>query len=184
MTTRHPLAVLREFLLDHETPGKLLEIADKYLHSMGKLGSEFVLPKQHEVLLPILEYYAGDLPGWVAYVKSIRDNMDRGTDRWRAVYELYRTLEVRNVQRERRERLNAAVDMAVRLGWVQPDFESKRRYANRCTNEWARMRTSLLDSVRSRTAKGRISEEERAELLERFWSEIDEFIQAGELPRP
>lgn len=184
MTTRHPLAELREHLLNAKDPGKLLLMADNYLQSMQKMGNSFVLPHEHTILAPILEYYAGDLRGWVKYVKGIRDRLVRGTEAWDSVYVLYRTLEIRAVQRERRERLSAAVDKAVALGLIEDDVEIKRRYANRCTNEWARMRTARLDSLRAGTSRKRISEDERNEILKEFWDEIDQLIAAGEVPTP
>lgn len=179
----HPLASLREDLLDMPDPAPVLRIADSYLTSMDRLGDSFVLPAEHHLVKPILEYYAGDLPGWVKYVRGVRDRMPLGTGK-NNVHEFFRTIVTRQVQRERRERVNSAVEKALRLGLIEDTPDVKARYARRCDARWKLRRLGLLDALRRKTAKGRVSEAERAEALDAFWNEVDHEISRGELPEP
>lgn len=180
----HPLYTLREKLLDHSNPAELLRIADNYLQSMGKMGEAFVLPAEHRLILPALEFYAGDLDGWVKYVKGIRDRLDPSDSRWRDVYELYRNMEIRRVQRIRRDRLVAVVTEAVKQRLIENTVPARQRYANRCTQHWAKARAAVLDAVRSKTKSGKVSEAERSEVLAEFWAAVDDDIKKGELPTP
>jgi hypothetical protein len=179
MTTTHPLVALREKLLDDPDIAAKLKLGDQYLQTMVKMGSSFVLPHDHAELLPILEYYQDDLVGWCNYVKGIRNRM-APSDRMSDVHDVFRTIEVRRVQAERRSRLDAAIKKALQLKRIEDTSEAKKHYANRCTQEWIKQRTAMLSGMRGRN--GRVNEDERAVALDAFWAAIDEGITLGEIP--
>ena len=84
----------------------------------------------------------------------------------------------------RRERVNSAVDKALRLGLLEDAPEVKHRYARRCDAQWKLRRLGMLDTLRRRTTGGRVNETERAEALEAFWNEVDNEIARGDMPQP
>ena len=180
----HPLAELREHLLYLPNAAEILRIADSYLTSMGRLGTNFVLPMEHAVVKPILDYYTGDLKGWVKYVRGVRNAFGRDSDQWTAMQELYRTVEIRNTQRERRDRLHAAIAMAVKRGLIEDTVDERKRYEKRCVQEWMKQRTLMLDAARRGSSKKKLNEDDRAMLLDEFWDNIDQLIAAGEVPIP
>lgn len=184
MKTRHPLATLREQLLDNKDPAAQLRIADNYLHSLGKMPEAFVLPKDHGALRPILEYFAGDLPGWVKYVKSVLDSIEHSDPRWSEVYALHRLVLTRLAQRVIRDRCDAALASALRQKLIHNTADATLKYAVRCKQTWTRARMDMLDELRRKTAKGRVSAEERAEALEAFWKSVDDDIANGDVPKP
>lgn len=178
---------LKEFratVLRLDRPEEVLRLADKYLAQMQDLGDSFVLPREHILVKPVLEYYAGDLEGWVKFLDSIRQRLPKEGRKFHAgVQELFRTVEVRYVQTQRRARLDAAVQKAVKLRLVPDTYDDKIRYARRCTQEWTKRRMDLLKN--SAKGKGsRITVEERETLLDDFWLEIDAEIDRGEVPKP
>ena len=172
----------RDALLEMESPAKVLRLADKYLQAMQEMGSDFVLPLQHVFIKPILEFYAGDLVGWRKFVRGVRDLLPRRSAAQLDVQDFYRTIDLRMVQQERRERLNAAVDTAVRLKKIPADYQSKVRYAKRCTQHWLKRKVAVMAEARSRISSGRVSREECDSILTNFWAEIDDEISRGELP--
>lgn len=179
------LRELRDTLLRIDHPEKLLLLADKYLTQVEELGDDFILPKDHVIIKPILEYYSGDLPGWLKFVKGVRDRLPMAGRKFHeGVNDLYRTLEVRLTQQERRERLDRAVATAVAKKLISNDTTEKIRYARRCTQSWKMRRENLLKVTASQTGNNRLSVAERETLLHEFWQQIDEEIYNGELPKP
>ena len=179
---------LKEFrgtLLRLDHPESVLTIADKYLSQMEEMGAHFVLPKEHQVVKPALEFYAGDLAGWVRFVKSVRDRLPKAGRGFHVeVNELYRKLSTRLKQQERRERLTRAVDTALRKQLIDDDYETKMRYARRCTKSWELRKENLLANGAKTAKGGRLSVEDRRVMLDEFWRNVDAEIQNGELPKP
>jgi hypothetical protein len=180
----HPLAELREHLLFRPDVADVLRIADNYLINIARMGSSFYLPLEHAEVKPILDYYAGDLKGWVKYIHGIRNMIGKQDARWPSMQELYRTVEIRLTQRDRRVRINAAIDCAVAKGLIESTTDSKRRYEKRCVQEWIKRRTLLLTTHMKSNPKGRLDEVSRAELLDEFWERIDQEIAEGKVPPP
>lgn len=179
---------LREFrdtLLRLDRPEEILQLADTYLTHMAELGAEFILPKKYELIKPALEYYANDLEGWVKFVRGVRDRLPRvGRQYHPGVNALLRKLEIRLTQQLRRDRLDTAVAMAVRKGLIEGDYETKVRYAKRCTQAWKLKRETMLKNAAMSTKSNRLSVAERELLLAEFWHNIEAEIQNGELPKP
>lgn len=177
------LKEFRDTILRLDRPEDVLILADKYLTQMQELGTSFVLPREHVLVKPILEYYTGDLPGWVKFVKGVRDRLPKeGRTFHGGVHDLYRTLEIRRTQQERRERLDAAVSKALKKKLIPDTYEEKMRYARRCTQVWKERRDNLLKAHIPK--KGRLSVEEREGLLEEFWRTVMAEVDNGEVPKP
>jgi hypothetical protein len=181
---------LREFrdtLLRLERPEEVLRLADKYLDSMQAMQGDFILPKQHEIVKPALEYYAGDLKGWLKFVKGVRDRLPKqGRSFHPGVNEIFRRIEIRATQQDRRVRLSNAVQMAIRRKLLPSNAsdEDKRKYAAKCTQEWLMRKRILLTGTAKQTKTGRVSVAEREVLLKEFWAQIDAEIENGEVPKP
>jgi len=176
---------LKEFratLLRLDHPEQILQLADTYLTQQQTMGSSFILPKEHEIVKPVLDYYTGDLAGWVKFVKGVRDRLPVDGRKFHAgVHEFYRKLEIRHVQMERRSRLDAALEVSLRKKLIPNTYEDKMRYTRRCTQVWKQRKDNLLKLHTPKT--GRITVEEREELLDEFWKMIDTEIQNGEVPK-
>lgn len=179
------LKEFRDTLLRIDRPEDVLRLTDDYLQQMEVMGDRFILPKEHELVKPALEQYAGDLIGWVKFVKNVRDRLPAvGRQLHPGVQELYRTLVVRKTQVERRERLDAAVAVAVKKKLIKSDYEAKRIYANRCTQVWKLRRDKMLETAAKMSKTGRLSLDEREVMLDEFWKNISAEIANGEVPKP
>lgn len=179
---------LKEFratVLRLDRPEEVLRLADEYLQDMERKGDRFILPKDHIIVKPVLEYYHGDLKGWVKFVKSVRDRLPvDGRKFHEGVHDIYRTVLIRLTQVERRARLDAAVTMAVKKKLIENTYDEKMRYSRRCTQAWKLRKDNLLTQHAKQTKKGVLSVEEREELLVDFWNNIAAEIDNGELPKP
>lgn len=57
------LKEFRDTLLRIDHPERILSLADTYITLLEKTGEDFLLPKEHVIVRPALEYFAGDLAG-------------------------------------------------------------------------------------------------------------------------
>lgn len=178
------LLELRDTLLAIAHPERILRLADDYLARFEVLGDDFILPAEHAVVKPILDFYVGDLTGWVKFVRNVRDRLDPQSAEFREVHEFYKTLNVRAIQRRTRAAIDAATASAIRLGLIQDKRADKERYARRCIQAWKLRKDAMLDSVRRASPTGRVSVSHREELLKEFWDQIAEEANSGEVPQP
>lgn len=160
-----------------------LRLADSYILQQQRFGSDFVLPEEHEELQPIIDRYGKNLEKFVAYVRDIRNSVEPRKSAYVALHELYRMLEVRLVQQQRRERAKRALTWLSRKH-PRLSSEQRLRWLRKLEQLWGKQRMQYMDVERRKTAKGRLSTEEREEILAEFWKEIDRQVDAGELPNP
>ena len=179
MTTMHELT--DELLLDREAV-KHLRLADNYIQMFNKAPRDFILPREHAKLKPLIEIYANDLNGFVRYILGVRDSFTHDTGAYTELHKLYRTISTRLLQQERRRRLTAAVDKAMEKRAKPASAETKAVWARKLEQEWGRRRLRYMTGYRDKTHRNRLSADERGEILERFWSTIDAEIAAGKLP--
>lgn len=178
------LREVRDTLLNINHPDRILRLADNYLQQFDELKDQFVLPREHAFVKPILEHYVGDLPGWVKFVKGIRDRLEPKTQEYVDVRELHKVLNIRMIQRRTRAILDVAVELACRKGMIDASWESKQRYAKRCIQTWKKRKDNMLDNVRRESPTGRGSVSHREELLREFWETVAAEVEAGEVPKP
>lgn len=172
-------------VLQSKDPALDLRLADDYISAWKKRGESFVLPRDHAYLAPIVERFADDPKRLLRYVRAVRDEIAEvrgmGSEEYKRLQELVRTLDVRIVQASRRERLRAAAEWLIK---EQPDLTTEHRkvWVRQLEQRWAKQRLAWLAAHRKK-AGGRLSEDERREVLDEFWSQIDEQIKVGALPR-
>lgn len=160
-----------------------LRLADSYMLQQHRLGRHFRVPEEHAEISPIIERYSKNLIKFVAYVKSLRDQAPPRSGGYFALHELYRTLEVRMIQQQRRERARRAYSWLER-GHPRLTYEQKQRWLRKLEQQWGRERMDFLEERRRKTGTGRLSTEEREELLQEFWSKVDQAVDRGDLPQP
>lgn len=180
---RMSLLELTDHLAGDPKAAEKLRLADNYILQQQRMGRHFRLPDEHADIEPLIERYAKDLNKFVAYVKSLRDQAPPRSEGYLALHEFYRTLEVRMIQQQRRDRARRA------YAWLEKNYpkltyEQKQRWVRKLEQQWGRERMRFLDEHRRKTGTGRLSVEEREELLEGFWAEIDRAVAKGELPQP
>lgn len=167
-----------DYILDSDDPARWLRLLDMYISQYNQMPAAFVLPREYAVLEPLIAAMARNHPKIVQYIKAIRDTLPKGS-KAADVNELYRTVMTRFIQQDRRQRMARALERAAELHGPAPSREVRVAYETKLYTLWGRRREELL-----RRAKGsdRLMTEERSEILELFWKEVDEQIEAGDLP--
>lgn len=158
-----------------------IKIADMLMAQKAAMGRAFEVPASHKALGPLIDTYWNKLDKFVDYVHQLRDDAPPRSDEYVALHELYRVLNVRLVQQQRRERFARAVK------WLESKHpktpaEDKAKWLRKLEQAWGRERLASMEHARRKTKQGRLSSEEREHVLREFWSEIDERITAGDLP--
>lgn len=166
---------------NQEKAAQRLALADKYAQAYLQDPAAFALPDKHKELEPIVKEYARDLEGFVDLIVRVRDSVERSCAAWEQLQALYRRIKGRHTQQIRRERSDRAIQKAEELyGWVE--FHQRLAWVARLEHAWAQRRLAHLDDYRAKTANGRLSTDERSEILLEFWDIIDNEIYEGEVP--
>lgn len=160
---------------------KWLTLTDKYMQTFAKDPSIFLLPKTHEILKPLIEAYALNTDGFVQYLVGIRDSFSKQDLAWEQVQTIYRRVNGRYVQQQRRERSKRAIEKAEAL-YGPTDYHTRLKWVSDLEHSWAKRRLLFLDKHRGSHAADRIDTETRAELLLEFWEIIDTEIHEGKMP--
>lgn len=158
-----------------------LIIADKHMMSYAKDKELFALPKQHELIKPLVEVFAHDLGGFAEYLLELRDNFDRRSRQFVDIQTIYRRVNGRYVQQQRRERMARAVAKAEEL-YGELTYTKRMQWMAELEHKWAQRRLAFLEQQRVRIKQQRLDTELRAEMLLEFWDIIDTEIHKGELP--
>ena len=177
-----PLALCTNMML--RNPDKVSEwitIADRYMQTYAEDPNTFLLPKAHEFLKPLIESYALNLEGFTQYLIGLRDCFDRSTAQFTQIQAIYRRVNGRFVQQQRRERISRAVAKAEELYGEIP-YTERIQWMARIEHEWAQRRLAWLEQQRQRLSKERLSVDIRTELLLEFWDNIDTEIYEGNIP--
>jgi len=165
-------------------PAEELRLADRYIYLYNKAPKRFLLPTEHTYLKPIIDVYAGNLDGWREYIKGFweyavsRYGPNSGISI--GIYEFSRTVDIRYAQQLRRIRLNRAAEW---MKQTRPDLdaETRRVWLRRLEQEWAAERLEFLRQARASKGDG-LTEEERTDVLNRFWATLDERLDHHQLP--
>jgi hypothetical protein len=160
-------------------PTAWLRTADTQITGYLKDPKGFVLNKAHKDMLPVIEEYAYDLPGFVRFVSAVRDNSATGHQD--ALYRFYRTVSGRLLQQQRRERFDRAITQAIDIHGTYPDYLTRMAWLHQLEQVWRNRRLETMASARG-GKKGRVPRDELAEVLDAFWAQIDTEIEQGQVP--
>lgn len=164
--------------------GRWLRLADSYIQSYNRMPDSFVLPAEHAVLQPVIASFATDTAAFAKYIRALRDGSDGSA--YDDLHDLYRVVDMRALQAERRSRIRKAVLLL--LPQLEKDverslpYEDQLQVARFIEGRWGAMRLDCLASERRLRNTKRLPAEERNTALERFWQGIDKAIENGQVP--
>ena len=169
------------FLRNPDKVKQWLLLADKYMQAYKEDKNTFLLPKAHEFLDPLITGFATDLDGFLQYLTELRDRYDRGSQQFEDTQAVYRRLNGRYVQQQRRQRMSRAVAKAEELYGEIP-YPARMQWMADLEHSWAQRRLAFLEAQRTRLKQDRLETELRTEYLLEFWDIIDTEIHKGEVP--
>ena len=158
-----------------------LAIADKHMQTYAEDKKNFLLPRAHEFLEPLILAYANDLEGFTEYLVAMRNRFDRSSAAFKDIQATYRRINGRYIQQQRRERMERALAKAEELHGKIP-FMQRMQWIAALEHEWAKRRLDFLDAQRRKYEDERLPVEDRVELLAEFWEGIDNEIHEGNIP--
>lgn len=168
-------------ILDSEAPADWIKLADSYISSFNKLSESFILPSAHAMLAPVINAFYDNDAAFGEYIRAIRDQLPPGHQR-DELHATYRTINGRSVQQVRRARLARALLVVEAAIGRRLDPDERVRVSTKLEQHWGKRRLDYLKEARSKTLKGRVSADERSDLVHTFWDTIDAEITRGDLP--
>lgn len=171
-------------LLHAHDVGVWLKRADNYMQAYNRMPQDFILPREHVILKPIVEAFAADTAAFVEYIKAMRDGTSGSA--YEDLHNLYRTVSLRVLQGERRVRMRKAVtlltpELEAALG-REVTYQEQVVVADWIEKLWGAARVALLDRERNALKSKKLSTEERAAVLDAYWTSIDKKLDKGEVP--
>jgi len=172
----------QKYLLDSRDPASWLTKADNYMELYNKDPKAFILPTAHNMLQPIIDAYADDLPGFLVFVRTIRDEVNE--DRYKDMHTFYRKMLLREAQVSRRRRMYQAVAIIENDLYKRFTTETKVKVGAWVEAYWGKERMDTLSEARRNTSGNKISTDVRTEICDDFWASIDDQLSHGIAPTP
>jgi hypothetical protein len=171
------------FLSNPKAVAKWLTTADKHMQTYAAGPDELLLPKAHKFLTPLIETYARNTEGFIAYITTLRDQFSKEDAAWEQVQTVMRKVNGRFIQQLRRERSSRAIKAAEGL-YGETDYHTRLKWVADLEHGWAKRRLAHLDDYRRKSGEQRIDTETRAEILAEFWDVVDtEIYERREIPK-
>jgi hypothetical protein len=179
------LKELREwFLADPENRVTAFKVADHYLIKYDENPQGFrPIPREDAFVRPVVEAFAGDSAGYAEWLRKLaRTYLVRGSYVSQFVGNVAKVAQCRGINRRKRLIEIEAVRQAVIQGRIRDTPLEKARYKRR-VSEWVkRDYKAVLDGERRKTHNGRLSLEERDELVKQYWDDLLQQFTSGEIP--
>jgi hypothetical protein len=175
---------LREwFLADPEVNAPVFKIADYYLVKYDENAEAFLIPHDHAFVKPVVEAFAGESMAYAKWLRKLTGNyLVKGSPPAVIIGEVAKAAQCRGINRRKRYLEGEAIRQAVIKGMIQDKPVDKQRYKRRVSEVIKREYKALLDGVRAKTKGGRISVEERDEIVTAFWDELLQRYTSGDVP--
>jgi hypothetical protein len=171
-----------DLLRQHDVPEQI-KLCDAMIAAYNKVPEKFVLPRQYSGLRPIIANFADDPQGWSEYIRIVRDAVDGAA--YDAMHEIYRSISTRVLQQIRRARVRKAVKVLCgRIGratGVEPPYDEQLVIGRRIELMWKKQRAEAISLARSEYRNNRQPFEDKTEMLDAFWKEIDSKLEDGVL---
>lgn len=171
------------WLLHEQDIGKWVRLADSYIQAYNRIPNQFVLPREHAALKPVIDAFALDTQAFAQYIRALRDGSEGLA--YEELHEIYRTISVRALQAQRRTRLRKAT--LIMVPRVEKALGRPLRYDDEVVlskfieQRWGAMRMDAMAEARSERSVKRLPTEDRSVLLEQFWQSLDKALEREEV---
>ena len=157
-------------------------LADMYIEMYNRAPTNFKVPQEHKKLQAIVEHFHDKPTEFVKFVRKIRD--EAAPSQYDSVHEIFRRVQSRRVQQDRRRRLKEGVSLIEKELNVGFNFKQKEAVAMWLEQYWGRERILMLDEARRNRGRSRLNTEERSEICELFWAKVDNDLKHSIIPTP
>ena len=161
-----------------------IDLLDRYIKSSDPNGPNFLLPPEHEVLQPIGEKIGTNLNEFIQYILHLRDRFSKNSAEWRKIQAIYRKINTRYIQQQRRERTKKAIQANRKVFTEKPEYSVKLQWIANIEKIWAEKRLLYLEVRRKSGHRAHLKYDELNEVLAEFWEQISEEIDRGDYVLP
>ncbi len=172
----------QQWILGHKSPEDCIMLADMYIEMYNRTPSNFRVPQEHKKLDPVIKQFHDKPSEFVKFVRDIRDAATK--EQYSGVHELFRRVQSRYVQQERRRRLSEGIALIEKSINKRFSFGQKQSVAVWLEQYWGKERTAVLEDARRTCGNVRLSTDERADICEVFWAGIDADLKNDIVPTP
>lgn len=176
------ISLAKGFVLDSAHPAEVLELVDMYITMYNRNPKNFVLPQQHAAIKGIVFRFADSPLQFVDFVKGVRDELPK--EHYQSTHEVFRKIQSRVVQQERRRRLYEGVAQIETSVNQKFTFGQKQAVMAWLEAYWGKERLAKLDDARRTRGVNRLTSDERGEICDEFWAEIDNQLEHNIVPVP
>ncbi len=179
------LKELREwFLEDPENRAIAFKIADQYLVKYDENPQGFrPIPREDSFVRPVVEAFAGDSAAYADWLRKLaRNYLVRGSMPAVELGSTAKIAQCRGINRRKRLIETEALRQAIIQGKIKDTVLEKARYKRRISDWIKKDYKVTLDAERSKTHSGRLSLEERDELVTAYWDALLQRFASGDVP--
>lgn len=176
------LFTAQQWILDSKHPEDCIMLADMYIEMYNRTPTNFRVPQEHKALQAVVTFYHNKPSEFVKFVRGIRDAATK--EQYGSIHELFRRVQSRFVQQERRRRLAEGIALIEKALNVSFSFGQKQSVATWLEQYWGKERTSALEDARRTCGNERLLTDERAEICEVFWEGVDADLKNDIVPTP
>ena len=171
-----------QWILTSYDPQEYVVLADMYIEMYTRSPSSFRIPQEYAQLMPIVEAYYNKLGDFVGFVRNLRDAVTK--EQYADMHEVFRRINSRHVQIERRRRLAKAVNLIEENLHRTFTYEQKKSVEKWLESYWGSERATRLNDVRTASRNPQLSTDERAEICDIYWADLDNKLQHNIVPTP
>lgn len=161
-----------------------IDLLDRYIKSSNPDGPNFLLPPEHDVLQPIGEKFSKDLQGFIQYILHLRDSFAKNSGEWEQIQAIYRKINTRYIQQQRRERTKRAIKVNKKTFKEKPEYSVRLQWIANIEKIWAKKRLIHLERERSARHRVHLNSDEYNEVLADFWEQVSDEIDRGDYVLP
>ena len=161
-----------------------IDLLDRYIKSSNPDGPNFLLPPEHDVLQPIGEKFGEDLQGFIQYILHLRNSFAKSSKKWEQIQAIYRKINTRYIQQQRRERTKRAIQVNKKTFDEKPEYSVRLQWIANIEKIWAKKRLAHLERERNAGNRAHLQSDEYNEVLAEFWEQISKEIDRGDYVLP
>lgn len=167
-----------------DDPARTLELIEGYVALKKRDKEMFALPEEHAWLEPVISLVEPSDNLFRAFVLLVRNDLaevcGEASFQYKSTQEFARKIAVRIAAQKRRARLQPALDWA-KIHMPERSVEERRQWLLRLEQTWAEERRQALKYAKHKKGAA-LTVDEKADVLDAFWSDLDARIEAGSLP--
>lgn len=164
-------------LIANPNRADIVASVDAQMQMFRKSPKHYIIPNVYKWATPLVEEYAYDLGGWLAFVRGIVDAFPKRSEERRPIQAEYRGVLSRRDREITRAREQMALGEYVRQHGKFESPAQTQAYKNDLIKWWTLNRKIEALIARANSPEGKLTKDEQAEVYEEFWDKVEASIK-------